>query len=103
MPGHDDAFGGKSFPLSELAPPHFPSLKLLAFRPRMFRRGFSDETILSATKPFFPCRADIPKPGLTITPPNEAPPSGELGACHAERHRHQRCSPQVDRRGPRDL
>jgi hypothetical protein len=58
-------------------------LKLLAFLTGMFRRQLGDETILAATKPFFPFRADIPKPGLTINPPNETPPSGELGASHA--------------------
>jgi hypothetical protein len=83
--------------------PIFRILKLLAFRPRMFRRGRSDETILPRTKPFFPFGADIPKRWLINNPPNETPSRGELGACHAERHRHQRRSPQVDRRCPRDI
>src|SRR5690242_1430490 len=40
----------------------------------MFHRGPRDETILPCTKPFSPCRADIPKPSLINNSPNETPP-----------------------------
>src|SRR5438876_9530881 len=83
--------------------PIFRILKLLAFYPRMFRRRLRDETILSCTKPFFPCGADIPKPSLINNPPNETPLGVELGACHVERRRHQRRSQEDNRRCPRDL
>src|SRR6267142_1365868 len=43
----------------------------------MFRRRRPDETILPGMKPFSPFRADVPKRWLTITLPNEAPPSGD--------------------------
>jgi hypothetical protein len=60
----------------------------------MFRRNPRDETILLPMKPFSTLRADIPKRSLTINPPNEAPPSGDLpGVSHAERHRDQRRRP----------
>ena len=45
-------------------------------------------------KPFSTWRADVPKRSLTINLPNEAPPKRRIvGACHAERRRHQRRSP----------
>src|SRR5829696_6849314 len=83
--------------------PIFRILKLLAFHPRMFRRRPRNETILCGTKPFSPFGADIPKPSLINNPPNETPPGVELGACHVERHRHQRRSQTVDCRRPRDV
>jgi hypothetical protein len=64
----------------------------------MFRREACDETILSAAKPFSAFGADIPKRVLTINPPNEAAERRELGACHVERHRHQRRSQEAHRR-----
>jgi hypothetical protein len=74
--------------------PIFHALKLLIFLPRVFRRAACDETILPPAKPFSAFGADIWKRRLTTTPPNETP-NGELGACHAERHCHQRCSKEA--------
>jgi hypothetical protein len=69
----------------------------------MFRRGPPDETILLPAKPFSAFGADIQKRRLIITHPNETPPNGELGACHVERHRHQRRSQKARRRCARDI
>ena len=78
---------GKDAPNAESSaseiPRNFPHIEITRiFAPNVSSRSPATKQFSRPRNHFLLLRADIPKRRLTNNPPNEAPPSGELGACH---------------------